>query len=653
MISGAKKLGVRLLVGLLVVAMAAFGLESFLLSGSTRGALEINGEPIYQAQIDAAANNYRNELASTYGQEFVEQISPEIITNSATSQLTQRTLLRQKAQALGLEASDTMVNQVLVRDPTFQIDGRFSAEALQGFLTSNRVTLSQVQDDLRGNLGREVLIESVASSQTPHAGTLDLVAGLLYARFDVVSVDLSTDRIAQGITPSAEQIEDYYADNASDYVQPAKASFDYVLLDLANYINQAPDPTEEALSLAYQDYLAEQEDQAAYEVSHILVGTDSRSNEEATALAVDLRQRIEQGADFAALAEEFSDDPGSSSKGGSLGAVNPDSLVPEFADQLRLLAVNEISQPVQSDFGYHIIRLDSNPEDNQPTLDDMREQLVDTLKRAEARKLYDEAVAQLRNLTQGATGLDAAIGTLGVELQTSAMITRADASETEAGSVLGETAVIDAAFDDAVITQGQASEVVDIGDQAIVLLLKDYTPERQPGIEEVQDDIARATTIELANQQTQALAQSMAALSVPEDKPVDWLLDGQFRQELNSQDQSVDTQVVRQLASTLTFTQRQDFPRLPPEDETDPATNDLLRQAIVSQSITLNSLQYREAQGQYVIYMLSAITKPRFEKLTPSQQQNVRRIIASNEARVLSAQLLALLQQEADISDLR
>jgi len=657
MISGAKKLGVRLLVGLLVIAMAAFGLESFLLSGSGQGAMEVNGEEVYQGQIDNAVNNYRNELASSYGQQFVDSLSPEIIAESARGRLIQQILLRQQAEELGLVASDAMVNKLLAEYPSFQVEGAFSIDALQGFLTANRLSLAQFQDNLRTGMGQDLLVQSFASSQAPHTRSLDLIAGLLFVSVDLLHADIHADELARDITPGEDQMADYYADNSNDFVSPAGGSFHYLRLALEDFTAQTDPPDEEAIELAYQDYLAEQAGKEEYEASHILLATGERDSRAAAELARELRERLDAGEDFAALAEEYSDDPGSAKQGGSLGRVALDSLVPEFADQLRLLQPGELSQPVQSDYGYHIIRLDGNPQSNQQTLAEMREELGQQLTRREAQSSYSEAVEQLRNLTQGATSLDAAATTLGLKQATGPLVTRTGLVDSEASSdIFGQPRVREAAFAAQVVDQGLASEVLDLGEEALVLLRDAFTPERQLAMEEVRGRLERETAAWLAMERANALAEAIIELQPPREGGGGWLLSGEWRQELHAQDEAaLDESALREVAGTINFSNRDGLRRIadPSDDSGAGPKDDELRSLVFAGNLETGKLMRQEGFGGLKVYMLTGVEQPGYSDLSLEEQRQVRQALLGGGARTLNAQLLAMLQRDADIRERR
>lgn len=653
MISGAKRLGVRLLVGLLVIAMAAFGLESFLLSGSSQGAVKINGEEIYQAQLDNAAIAYRNQLVSTYGQQYVDNLNQEGIAAAARQQLVQQTVLRQQAAELGLAGSDDMVNQLMAQMPELQVDGRFSIDALQSLLQSNRISLAQLQDNLRTEMGQNLLIQSFSSSQAMHQRALDQVAGLLFASADLLYADIDVAELASGITPTEAQLAAYYADNTSDFVQAAKGDFHYLRIGLDDLSNTVARPNNQAIELAYQEHLAELVAAETYAASHILVDTSSRSVQEAASLANELRARLDAGEDFADLAQAHSDDPGSAKQDGSLGKITLDSLVPEFSDQLRLLQPGEISQPVQSDFGYHIIRLDADPTTSQPSLEELRDQLVEKLIEREATTLYSEALEQLRNITNNATSLDAAAQVLGLDVALSPQITRTGLLDITAESdIFSQPRVREAAFAPAVIEQGVASSVINLHEQAIVLLRNNYTPERQLALEEVRAQLVHATTQHLAATSASNIAQAMLELQPQLDQANDKqavLNSGAWQEKLLAQDSS-NTFPVENLH--IDFTHFAALDRIPaPIAAADTPTRqsgleDRLREAVFTAAAELGRLK---RHGSELVYLLLNLTRPRFNELSREKQEQVRQVMRSANAQALSSQLLVLLIQDAEI----
>ena len=304
-----------------------------------------------------------------------------------------------------------------------------------------------------------------------------------------------------GVAIDEEAVAKRYEEQRSAFMSPEEVKLRYVVLsrdDLAAEID-VPDGTLESWYEARKaSYTAPEQRR----VRHILIA-DEEGGEEARARAEDLRSRILAGEAFEGLAREFSDDPGSAESGGDLGFGGRGIWVPPFEQAAFSLGVGELSEPVRSDFGFHLIRVEDIRESRTRAFDEVREEIEFEYRTEQAEQLYFEQVERLSNLAfEQPDNLDDAAYELGLTVEESGHVSRRGEPGHE---VLGDPAVIAAAFDEDVLA-GNNSEPVEIeGYRSVVVRVDDRRAPRQHTLDEVRPEIVAALQAERAMDETRAL----------------------------------------------------------------------------------------------------------------------------------------------------
>jgi peptidyl-prolyl cis-trans isomerase D len=305
-----------------------------------------------------------------------------------------------------------------------------------------------------------------------------------------------------------EQIATYYAENTDDFVRPESASIDYVILEKTALADSIA--LEDGAVLAqYELEKSQFEGSAEKRASHILFETGpSMTVDEAQAAAELAIQRLNSGEDFGALALELSSDQISAEEGGDIGFSDGSAFPEEIEEALIALSVGEISAPVQTDFGVHVVQL---TEDNTAVFQDFAEveaRIERDLKSAEVEQLYAGALSDLSNLAFESSDLSRLSEELNLPILTSGSFDRSGG-----GGLLSEQAVIDAAFSDEVMLDGNNSDAIELGtDRAVVLRLNTLTPEGVYPLEEVEPRIAVALRSQMERDAVAALGDELVSL---------------------------------------------------------------------------------------------------------------------------------------------
>lgn len=453
-------------------------------SGPATSAATVNGEEIpvqgvidaWQARRSELMQQTRDELP----EELVQKEQQQII-----SEFVRRELLMQRTEDLGYRVSDQDMVETLASIPALQVDGAFSRDRYAALLRQQGRTEAQFEDQFRRDLEAGQLRNGIAISAFATPGEVRRRIELEAEQRDVEFLIFPAERFAGDATVEPEEIAAYFEEHKAEFVTPESVSLQYLLLELAD-VEAEVDVQEDALRQHYDEIAAERfvapERRRA---RHILIESgddEAAARERAEALL----ERARAGEDFSKLAEENSDDPGSKGQGGDLGWATRESYVPEFSEVLFALSAGEISEPVKTQFGYHIILLDAVEEVRQRTFDEVRAELEAEYRTEQAQSLFYEKRERLADETFSALNeLDSTAANLGMELGTVSGFTRAG------GEPFGtDRKVIDAAFSDAVLVDGQNSPVIGLDDsQVLVLRVTDHKLPEQQSLDAVREEI--------------------------------------------------------------------------------------------------------------------------------------------------------------------
>ena len=409
----------KIVVGLIVVTFALFGVESIVggLSGEPEVAT-VNGEDIPETRFMRAVEGKRRQILSQMGERAdPELIDENLLRSSVLEGMIEETILTQDAAEKGLYVADAYVDAYIRNISQFQVDGKFSNERLQMLLRNAGLTLKDYRDSLK----REFLSGQPRSGLIASAFVLEPEQNELLAldrqTRDFGTVTVFKSDYLDAIVVSDEEISEYYAENKDSFKKPRNVDVAYVELkriDLGADIEISEQELEQAYEAEKAEFVGEEERNAA----HILIKIDDeRGEEEAKALIESLQQKLAEGADFGALAAEFSEDEGSKADAGELGFSARGVYVADFENALFELEQGAVSGPVKTEFGYHLIKLIDVRQNSIPPLEEMRFALEARLKDQKASGRYAEQSELLADISYSSSDLQEPAEELGLEIK--------------------------------------------------------------------------------------------------------------------------------------------------------------------------------------------------------------------------------------------
>lgn len=464
----------KIIIAIIIVPFALFGIDSLFGANPNPPVAEINGEEISEMELQRAMALQKRRLLNIMGQ----NIDPSILEDSVLRQpslnaLIEQKLLLQSAGERGLAISDAQLNQAIVQMPQFQVDGQFSNERYQQMLRVQGYTSSFFKELLASELLLNQLQSGVAGSAFVTPKELEQAARLLEEKRSFNYLEVPLSRFEASVDVSEAELQAYYDANKSRYVTQEKVKLNYIDLHLEDFFQPVDEQT---IRAEYEREIAAIERETSRRAAHILLETgESRNLEQARSEAKALIQQLEQGADFAELARSQSDDIGSSELGGDLGYTSGDAFPDAFEAALASLEEGEVSDPVVTDAGVHLIKLLEVSRTEVPDFEQRRDEIARRLQEQNAEPLLLKKAESLRDLVFNAEDLEGPAEELALNLSQTDWLSR-DAEW------LSTAPLRDAAFSEELTEQGLNSEVFELSNRHYRVIRVDQylSPQQQP-----------------------------------------------------------------------------------------------------------------------------------------------------------------------------
>lgn len=497
-------------LGLLAVPFLFFGVESYIRSVPQDAVAVVGDDEISSSQFQTSFANYRAELRRQQGDAF-----DEVATNQPLARrehlegMIDQLLLRQHAASLGLEVTDGALARIIGEIPAFQIDGRFDQETYRQLLRGTGRTPRSFERELREDLMVSLVPQALAASTVITEAEIDQMLAIQQERRSVSYIEVSYEDFVDGIEVSDDDIESYYANNIDRFMTTERVSVSYVELhasDLAEGLELSEAELRNRYDAAQERYLLPE----ARRASHILIATGAeRSLDEALDKARELRLRLLDGEDFAELAETYSDDPGSAAEGGDLGLVQPGEMVTPFEDALYELGeAGDLSEPVETRFGVHLIRLDDIRPPQGMSFEEAREEIqAEHIERESEVRFIEMSERMVDLVFADDSTLEPLARELGLEIQTTAPFSRRGGQ-----GIAADRRVIDAAFSDLVLLEGSVSDPIELDrNHMVVIKLDQHQPSEPRPLEEVTQEIRELLIRERAAERARERADGLMA----------------------------------------------------------------------------------------------------------------------------------------------
>jgi len=387
------------IVGAIVVVFIFWGIWAPR-EGRQRELVKVGDYIITVVEARNYYQNMRDRYQSVYGERFTEEMAKKLkLKERAVQDMVNRILLLQEARRLGLKVTDEEVEASIHSNPAFQKDGLFDKATYVRALQRARLATKYFEATQKESL----LIHKLQGLIMTSVKVSDQEALEAYRQgFEKINLDMISLNPGdfKDVSMTPEELKEYFSKHREEFKLPAKAKIRYLLFDPKDYLKQIPVSAKEMADY-YENNKEKFGQPKRVKVRHILIKTDARDKEgteKAKQRAESIREEAAKGKDFAQLAKKNSEDAGTKDRGGELGFISKGMVVPEFEQAAFSMKAGEISTVIQTQFGFHILKVDEIQEASTQPLEKVKAQIEVLLKNRQARgmayDLADQAFAQ-------------------------------------------------------------------------------------------------------------------------------------------------------------------------------------------------------------------------------------------------------------------
>ncbi len=497
------------ILGLVILSFVFAGVGSYINSSADTAAAKVNDDTISQADLERAYQNERGRMESQYGEAFAALTADSAYLQQFRQGVLDRLigdkLIEQAAVDLGLRVSDAQIKQAIVAMPEFQFDGKFDNERYLAVLRQAGFQPNDFRDYMRVDMTRRQLSNALLGSEFTLLEETTQAYKLQQQTRDARYLTVPADMFKGDVTVSQSDVENYYQANITQFDTQQQVSLAYVELsvdDLLAGIEVSEDEAEQYYEQNIQDFRTQEERRA----SHILIefGDDQQKAEQQ---AEDILAKINNGEGFAELAETFSSDTFSAENGGDLDWFSMGMMDPAFEDAaFALQNVGDVSDVVESEFGFHIIKLtDVKPEETSPFAD-VKEDVIAKLKAERAEEeFYAKQLRMAEVAFETPDTLDEVAAIAEVDVKTTVMF-----SQDSAPQAVNYPNVVSQAFSDELINDQVNSDVIELEDNHVMFIrVADYEAQRTKSLDEVSVEINDILLAEQAQQAAKEWAETV------------------------------------------------------------------------------------------------------------------------------------------------
>jgi peptidyl-prolyl cis-trans isomerase D len=476
--------------------------------GQPNVAVTVNGKAVPFSEFQAAYGNLYQLYQNIYQEQFTPTLERQLkLVQKSLDGVINQTLLLAEAKRLGLSVGKQELIDAIAKIPAFQQDGLFSKERYLQVLAAQRLTSEEFEELQR----RDLLVGKVRDNLQKNV-TVDEAEITQEFRDTQEKVDLEVVRLAPAAFEKQVRINDaelaaFFETRQEEFRTSERIALSYIELLPQHYLDQVT-YEERELETFYRRHLDRFETPELAHAAHILIRVPDQAGDnvrqQKLALAERLLAEARGGKDFAALAREFSDDKGSAANGGDLGNFTRGTMVPAFEQAAFNLKPGEISGPVETQFGFHIIKLLALTEARVQPLAEVADEIKRALRADKAKQLAFEKAMDLYNINRKGGSLTAAAQSADLKLQHTGLFAR-----DEAALAFGRNEeILNAAF---LLGDDELGRPLATERGVILFAIKERVPTRIPTLAEARSQVEQAFRREHAKGLAKAAAERLLA----------------------------------------------------------------------------------------------------------------------------------------------
>ncbi|MBS0483786.1 MAG: SurA N-terminal domain-containing protein [Proteobacteria bacterium] len=547
-----KKRIVQVFMGLLILPFLFWGVESYRNMGGEGYVAIVDGEEIPRREYEQALRDHHERMRSMLGANFDSAMLDTFeVKNSVLERLIQQRLLYREAIGNGFTVLDSQIVKTIREVPAFQKDSKFSKQQYEQLLRAQGLTPAIFESRIRQELLLQLLLDGYSDYAFAPKVVAERVHYLSEVKREINQSQIAPEQFLTQVTPEEKDIVAYYEKHKADFDLPERARIEYLVLS-PDAVAKNETVSDEAVTTYFSEHQAEFGQPEERKASHILISiaADATDDEKLAARkkAEDLLEQVKQNPEqFAEIAKQNSDDPGSAMRGGDLGFFGRGVMVKAFEDKIFSMQLDEISDIVETDFGLHIIKLTAIKEEKHPNLDAVREQIENKLKLEMVSSIFGELAEDFSNVVyEQGDSLQAAARKFELPVQTSDWITRSSTDP----EILSNDKLLSAIFSEDSVTNHRNTEAIEVKPDTLVSArVLEYRPATTQSLEVVKEQIVDKLKKQMAEAKAIEEGQAkLARLQAGEDvSDVAW---SDAKQISYMQPQDLDPETLRAVFNT-------------------------------------------------------------------------------------------------------
>ncbi len=492
----------KVIIGLIIIVFGLFGFGSITtFLAPVPKVATVNGQDVTQQQMEIAVERNRRVLQARGSSP--DQINEDELRDGVLKSLISREILSQATEEFDLYYSDALLDDEIIASEVFKVGGVFDADQFQNVIRSAGYTPLGYRDEMRTDSLFSQMLAGIRQSAFVTEAESKRYSSLLSQTRNLAYLQIAVDGLIDEVSVSDKEIADYYADRSVDFVTEETVNLQYIELKHEQLAAEL-ELDEEALEQYYRENQGDYSTDESRRVAHILIEASDELSMEATLVkANEIYDRIKQGEDFAVVAGEESDDVGSRDSGGDLGFNPQGTFFPEFEAAAYGLALDQVSEPVETDIGYHIIKLLEVEEGVQPSLADVRVEVEQLYRMYATEDEFVTSSSRMAEMLFEAIDLEAPAAELGLEVLSTGNLSRESKN-----FLMANKSVAAAAFSADVLIDGNNSDLLELTDSHHVgIRVEGHSPSVARSLAEVTEDIRYI----LQRDKAKSLAETRAA----------------------------------------------------------------------------------------------------------------------------------------------
>jgi len=505
---------VKVILGMIIAVFVLWGVQAVVSGGNPLTTVAtVDDRPIEQIWIQRTEYNLNEMYRNAYRESFTPEVKQALnLRQRALDSMIDRRVLLNEAERLGREIGDQELRDAIVNSPGFQAGGRFNKDVYLRVVRGAGMTPGEYEQSRREDLAVEklqgVVLDGVVVSDAEARDEIlarEAKRSLAYVKFAAAEQTTTVE-------PTEEELEAFYEESKARYTEPEKAKVELLAYSPERF-EEGVEVTDEQVREYYESNRTTKFTQPReVRARSILIRVPRDASEEQKAEArkrlEEIRAKIEAGEDFAALAKQYSEDPGSKEQGGDLGFFPRGRMVGPFEDAAFSLQPGEVSEIVESPFGLNLLRVEEIREEREKPLDEVHEEIVATLERDAATARAKEA-AEADQKALESESIDQVAGKHGLTVERPAPLTRGEAFPSLGRSLPLTTALWE-------LQPGGHTPPVDVNGTWVIGRLVEIVPSRIPEFAEVRDRVDATYRLQKGGEAAKAEAEKLHAAAKSE-----------------------------------------------------------------------------------------------------------------------------------------